>query len=77
MRVSKGGKSCSLLVLKIILSDLRFAYMDRKDVLLEVNLPTKNPFTLFDLWFKEALADETCYEPNAMCISTVDRCVVH
>lgn len=51
--------------------------MDRKDVLLEDNLPTKNPFTLFDLWFKEALADETCYEPNAMCISTVDRCVVH
>ena len=46
--------------------------MDRKDVLLEEKLPTKEPFQLFDQWFQEALADESCYEPNAMCISTVD-----
>lgn len=45
--------------------------MDRKDVMLETDLPSRNPFQLFDLWFKEALADESCYEPNAMCISTV------
>lgn len=45
--------------------------MDRKDALLEDNLPTKNPYSLFDLWFKEALEDPACYEPNAMCISTV------
>lgn len=59
------------------LPDLRFAYMDRKDALLEDSLPSKNPFTLFDLWFKEALADETCYEPNAMCISTVDKYAIN
>lgn len=45
--------------------------MDRKDVMLETQLPTRNPYTLFDLWFQEALNDPSCYEPNAMCISTV------
>lgn len=40
-------------------------------MMLEDELPSKNPFTLFDIWFKEALADPTCQEPNCMVISTV------
>lgn len=39
--------------------------------MLEDALPSKNPFTLFDMWFKEALNTPTAYEANAMCISTV------
>lgn len=49
------------------INDLRENYS--KDELLEENL-TKNPFELFDSWFKLALASDVP-EPNAMVLSTV------
>lgn len=49
------------------INDLRENYS--KDELLEENL-TKNPFELFDAWFKLALASDVP-EPNAMVLSTV------
>ncbi|PIC17843.1 hypothetical protein B9Z55_023942 [Caenorhabditis nigoni] len=43
--------------------------------LLEENLPSTNPFTLFDIWFRE-VASETGLTPeeiSAVCVSTVGK----
>ncbi len=49
------------------ISQLRMAYSN--EVLLEEELHS-DPFTQFDLWFKEVLKANTISEPNAMCLST-------
>ncbi|VDM09448.1 unnamed protein product [Wuchereria bancrofti] len=54
--------------------DLRKPYYNKEEpFLLEENLPSKNPFELFDIWFKNAAEnkDVTFEEVNAVCLSTV------
>lgn len=48
-------------------SQLRAAY--NSDILHEEELAS-DPFTQFDIWFKDALKSSYITEPNAMCLST-------
>uniref|UniRef100_A0A7I4KIV3 Pyridoxine-5'-phosphate oxidase n=1 Tax=Brugia malayi TaxID=6279 RepID=A0A7I4KIV3_BRUMA len=53
---------------------LRKPYYNKEEpFLLEENLPSRNPFELFDIWFKNAAEnkDVTFEEVNAVCLSTV------
>ncbi|KAM3724135.1 putative pyridoxamine 5'-phosphate oxidase [Dirofilaria immitis] len=58
----------------IDVKDLRKPYHNKEEpLLLEENLPSKNPFEVFDKWFKNAAGntDMTFEEVNAVCLSTV------
>lgn len=57
------------------LRSFRQPYKEDHDVLLEGNLPTKDPFELFALWFEEAKNSGKCFEPNAVCLSTATKLV--
>uniref|UniRef100_A0A8R1U2B5 pyridoxal 5'-phosphate synthase n=1 Tax=Onchocerca volvulus TaxID=6282 RepID=A0A8R1U2B5_ONCVO len=53
--------------------DLRKPYYNKEEpFLLEENLPSKNPFEIFDKWFKNVAenTDMTFNEVNAVCLST-------
>uniref|UniRef100_A0A0N4ZEI4 pyridoxal 5'-phosphate synthase n=1 Tax=Parastrongyloides trichosuri TaxID=131310 RepID=A0A0N4ZEI4_PARTI len=55
------------------LDDLRIKYYNPEEpFLLEMNLPTKNPFQLFDIWFKHiaTIANLSFEEINAVSLST-------
>ncbi|UYV60832.1 PNPO, partial [Cordylochernes scorpioides] len=49
---------------------LLFPYRSDKDQLLEEQLPSKDPFQLFHLWFQEASKCPTIGESNAMTLAT-------
>ncbi|CAG9535565.1 unnamed protein product [Cercopithifilaria johnstoni] len=58
----------------IDVKDLRKPYYNKEEpFLLEENLPSKNPFELFDMWFRNVAKnkDVTFEEVNAACLSTV------
>ena len=52
----------------------RQPYKEDQDVLLERDLPTRDPVQLFNVWFQEAKACKGILEPNAVCLSTSTRC---
>ncbi|CAJ0578786.1 unnamed protein product, partial [Mesorhabditis spiculigera] len=53
----------------------RHYHNEEEPVFLEEKLPTKNPFQLFDIWFKNVAskADLMFEETNAVCVSTVSK----
>uniref|UniRef100_A0A1I7W2J3 pyridoxal 5'-phosphate synthase n=1 Tax=Loa loa TaxID=7209 RepID=A0A1I7W2J3_LOALO len=56
------------------IKDLRKPYCNKEEpFLLEENLPSKNPFELFDIWFRNVAKNKnvTFEEVNAVCLSTV------
>ncbi|XP_059620965.1 pyridoxine/pyridoxamine 5'-phosphate oxidase-like [Phlebotomus argentipes] len=55
------------------ISSLRYKYMERSEAFKEDSLVKKEPFSLFREWFEELLKDPAVNEPNAMCLSTVDK----
>jgi len=57
----------------IMFSELRVSYRDKKDVLLEDNLESKNPHQLFSIWFKKALERDDVRQPNAACLATATK----
>lgn len=61
---------------EIDLRSMRTPYKDDTDVLLEDNLPTKDPIELFRMWFEDAKKCETIKEPNAVCLTTATRSVI-
>jgi len=65
------GKQLGELNQQIHLSDMRAAYRANEDLLLESNLPSRNPFEFFHLWFQQASAASNSFEEaNATCLST-------
>lgn len=55
------------------ISDWRKPYINKDEpVLLEENLPSKDPFEVFDAWFKNIASktDVSFEEVNAACLST-------
>ena len=57
------------------LRSFRQPYREDQDVLLEQELPTRDPYELFALWFAEAKSCPSIKEPNAVCIATASRSV--
>uniref|UniRef100_A0A1I7U3B6 pyridoxal 5'-phosphate synthase n=1 Tax=Caenorhabditis tropicalis TaxID=1561998 RepID=A0A1I7U3B6_9PELO len=60
----------------IDIQNIRAKYNNSEDpYLLEEKLPTTNPFTLFDIWFRDVAskADLTFEEINAVSLSTVGK----
>ncbi|XP_022698323.1 uncharacterized protein LOC111265699 isoform X1 [Varroa jacobsoni] len=55
------------------LSQMRRSYKAVWNVLLEENLPTRNPVDLFDRWFTEAKDSNTIYETNAVAVASATR----
>lgn len=58
----------------ILFLDLRKPYYNKEEpFLLEENLPSKNPFEIFDVWFRNVAENKnlTLEEVNAVCLSTV------
>ncbi|OQR75643.1 pyridoxine-5'-phosphate oxidase-like [Tropilaelaps mercedesae] len=55
------------------LSQMRRSYKAVWNVLLEENLPTKNPVHLFEKWFLEAKDSGTIYETNAVAVASATR----
>ncbi|EJD73561.1 pyridoxamine 5'-phosphate oxidase [Loa loa] len=56
------------------IKNLRKPYCNKEEpFLLEENLPSKNPFELFDIWFRNVAKNKnvTFEEVNAVCLSTV------
>ncbi len=60
---------------EVDLRSMRTPYKDDTDVLLEDNLPTKDPIELFKIWFEDAKKCPTIKEPNAVCLTTSTRSV--
>ena len=60
---------------EVDLRSMRTPYKDDTDVLLEDNLPTKDPVELFKIWFEDAKKCPTIKEPNAVCLTTATRSV--
>ena len=58
---------------EVDLRSMRVPYKEDEQVLLEHNLPTKDPLELFKLWFQEAKSCPTIKEPNAVCLTTATR----
>ncbi|KAI1287013.1 Pyridoxine-5'-phosphate oxidase [Halotydeus destructor] len=56
----------------IDLSAMRQPYLEDSDVLLEENLPSKDPFELFGHWFTKTKESGLVLEPNAVCLATAD-----
>ncbi|XP_022673428.1 uncharacterized protein LOC111255580 isoform X3 [Varroa destructor] len=52
---------------------MRRSYKAVWNVLLEENLPTRNPVDLFDRWFTEAKDSNTIYETNAVAVASATR----
>ncbi|CAG2164410.1 unnamed protein product [Oppiella nova] len=51
---------------------MRKPYSTEREVLLEDNLESKNPFKLFHHWFEGIKNCGKVYEPNAVCLATSD-----
>ena len=58
---------------EVDLRSMRIPYKEDEQVLLESQLPTKDPLELFKLWFEEAKTCPTIKEPNAVCLTTATR----
>lgn len=52
---------------------MRQPYKADTDVLLEAELPTKDPVSLFSKWFDEAKKNGGIYEPNAVCLASANK----
>ena len=52
---------------------MRQPYKSDTDVLLESDLPTKDPVKLFDFWFKQAKECGAIFEVNAVCLATSNK----
>lgn len=52
---------------------MRACYNERTHLFLEENLEIKEPFYLFDKWFKIVKNDPRTVEPNAMCLATATK----
>jgi len=55
------------------LSDMRKPYKSELEHFKESDLPTRNPFELFKLWFEEVKTCDKILEPNAVCLATSDK----
>ncbi|VVC32921.1 Pyridoxamine 5'-phosphate oxidase,Pyridoxamine 5'-phosphate oxidase, putative,Pyridoxine 5'-phosphate [Cinara cedri] len=54
-------------------AQLRVSYRDKGDLLIENSLESKNPFQLFDIWFKKASERDDVRQPNAACLATATK----
>lgn len=52
---------------------MRVPYNDRAKLLIEDNLPSKDPIIWFEQWFNEAKNNPEVVEPNAMCLATATK----
>lgn len=50
-------------------------YHDKKDAFLEKDIEIKDPYDLFKKWLDIACGTPEILEPNAMCLSTVNKFV--
>ncbi|KAG9508957.1 Pyridoxine-5'-phosphate oxidase, partial [Fragariocoptes setiger] len=57
---------------RVDLSHLRKPYRDSSEAVKEDALPSLNPVKLFENWFNLVKESESVYEPNAVCVSTVN-----
>ncbi|CAI5444882.1 unnamed protein product [Caenorhabditis angaria] len=60
----------------IDIQEIRAKYWNKdEEFFLEENLPTTDPFKLFDIWFKQIanISDLSFEEINAVCVSTVGK----
>jgi len=56
---------------QVQLCDMRASYLANEDVLLESNLPSRDPFEVFHVWFEQASSECRSFEEaNAVCLST-------
>lgn len=55
------------------ISSLRIKYMEKRDVFLEDSIEKKEPMSLFDKWFQDALNTPEIIEPNAMNLATATK----
>ena len=54
---------------------MRKPYKGELEHFKESDLPTRNPFELFRIWFDEVKGCNKILEPNAVCLATSDKCV--
>jgi len=52
---------------------MRKPYSTKEEILKEESLPSKDPFTLFHIWFDDIKKCGKVYEPNAVCLATSDK----
>ena len=52
---------------------MRTPYKSELEHLNESDLPTKNPFELFRLWFEQVKSCDQTVESNAVCLATSDK----
>lgn len=52
---------------------MRHPYKDVKELFLEADLVSKEPFGQFKQWFEQACNAEGILEANAMCLATATR----
>lgn len=52
---------------------MRKPYKGELEHFKECDLPTRNPFELFQIWFGEAKSCNKILEPNAVCLATCDK----
>lgn len=61
------------MLFKMNVSGMRVPYNDRAKLLIEDNLPSKDPIIWFEQWFNEAKNNPEVVEPNAMCLATATK----
>lgn len=57
-------------------ADMRTPYKSELEHLTESELPTRNPFELFKLWFEQVKSGDQTLESNAVCLATSDKWVI-
>lgn len=55
---------------------MRKPYKGELEHFKESDLPTRNPFELFKIWFDEVKSCNKILEPNAVCLATSDKWVI-
>lgn len=52
---------------------LRIKYKEAKDIFKEADIAVKEPFNVFKTWLNLACETPEIIEPNAFCLSTVNK----
>lgn len=57
----------------IDIGGMRTSYKGKSEVFIEDDIPVKEPFNQFKIWFDEVCNNPKIIEPNAMCLATATK----